>query len=97
MAYRLLKAKPTGHRYDWKTFLCDKESDIALLPTDTKDGTKQVGDTVSDERCSIGSIAKVLENGKAYQLGAGGWALAEREDGDSGGGSGDDFMVWTPI
>ena len=82
MAYRLLKAKRNGHRYDWKMFICDDTDDIASLPTNEKDGAKQVGDTVSDERCCIGSMAKVLANSSIYQLGAEGWAFTEQDDGD---------------
>ena len=84
MAYRLLKSKRNGHRYDWKLFICDDTDDIALLPTNEKDGAKQVGDTVSDERCCIGSVAKVLEDSGSYQLGASGWSYVEQDDGDSG-------------
>lgn len=53
----------------WKFFQCDYLSDIEKLPTSTKDGKPQLGDTVSNSRCSSGSQCLCQEDGSMWFLG----------------------------
>lgn len=56
----------------YKEFICDLESDVLKLPTNKSYGTQSVNSTVnniSNELCSIGSIAFVIETVSVYMLG----------------------------
>ena len=88
MSYKVVKTSGSINRLTIRYFLCDYESDIAKLPTNTTIGEKQDWDTVSDELCGIGSIAKVVETGNKYHLNVSGkWVKTSGSDGSSGGGT----------
>ena len=85
MAYKVIKSKGSVHGLTQRTFIVDTAAEITDLPTNTKLGKKQSGDTVSDEMCAVGSIASVTETGDIYELNASGtWTKKPAEGSESG-------------
>lgn len=85
MAYKVIRATGSIQGIAKRLFVCDTENDISNLPTNKKRGLKQDGDTVSDEICAIGSIAKIVETGNHYILNASGeWIKQPDESGGEG-------------
>lgn len=83
MAYKVIKATGSIHGIPKRTFICDSSADISNLPTNKKMGLAQSGDTVSDEYCSIGSVATVTDTGEKYELNASGvWTKVPSEGSD---------------
>lgn len=50
----------------YKLFYFDKETELSDLPTATKEGKPQDGDTVSCQKCAYGSEAFCIGVSKAY-------------------------------
>lgn len=95
MAYKVVGTRGSIQGLTVRNFICDEFEDISSLPTNSKCGTPQDGDTVSDEMCGIGSRATVASNGDIYILNASGrWV--KKHSGSSGGstgGSGSDIQI----
>ena len=70
MSYKAIKAFGSTQGLTKRIFICDSVDDVESLPTNKKMGTKQDGDTVSDELCAIGSRAEVTDTGDVYVLSA---------------------------
>lgn len=88
MAYKVIKSKGSVYGLTQRQFIVDTASEISDLPTNTKVGKAQDGDTVSDEMCAIGSTASVTETGDTYELNASGsWVKKPIE------GSGTDVTI----
>lgn len=68
MAYWIIEAGNSNNA-NYRGFYCDYLSDISKLPTQTKEGAPQEGDTVSSKPCSAGSNCVCLENSNVYVLG----------------------------
>ena len=90
MAYKVIKSKGSISGLTKRNFIVDTAAEISDLPTNTKVGKTQTGDTVSDEKCAIGSIATVSETGDTYELNASGtWVRKPVE----GTGDGSDITI----
>ena len=68
MAY-WVNEKGTNESANVKSFYCDYESDIAKLPTNTKEGVKQDGEPHAHLRTKYGSDCFVIASGNVYILG----------------------------
>lgn len=68
MAYWIIKAG-NGHNSTWRYFQCDYITDIANLPTTTKQGKQQENDTVCSYTCAPGSQCLCHEDGNMWLLG----------------------------
>lgn len=76
MAYQVIKVKRSITGLKIREFVIDTASDVTNLPTNTKKGRAQTGDTVSDEMCAVGSTANCVATGDVYQLNASGtWVV----------------------
>lgn len=95
MAYKVVGTRGSIQGLTVRNFICDEFGDISSLPTNSKYGVKQDGDTVSDELCGIGSRATVASNGDIYILNASGRWVKKRSgsSGGSTGGSGSDIRI----
>ena len=56
------------NRPNWRQFYCDTEEDVSSLPTSSKGGVKQVGDSTAHQNFAIGSECLVLESTNVYVL-----------------------------
>ena len=59
-----------SNRANWKSFYCDTDDDIALLPTANSFGIKQDVDPTAHKKCSIGSECMSLSSAKVFILGS---------------------------
>lgn len=67
--YNKYITKKEGCPFNYAEFICDTEADIVKLPTDTKMGIQETGNTDDDIRiCSIGSNALCLDTSDVYIL-----------------------------
>lgn len=82
MAYWILK---TNNYNGAKYFQCDYINDIEKLPTTTKEGEKQEGDSVSSYRCQYGSQCLCLEDSSVWLLGKDTNTWIKQNNGVSGG------------
>ena len=85
MSYKAIKAFGSTQGLTKRIFICDSVDDVESLPTNKKMGTKQDGDTVSDELCAIGSRAEVTDTGDVYVLSANSEWIAKPAEGGSAG------------
>lgn len=85
MSYKVIKAFGSTQGLTKRIFICDSTSDVGNLPTNKGMGVKQENDSVSDEKCAVGSRAEVTETGDIYILSANGEWIAK--PGDESGGS----------
>lgn len=53
----------------WRFYQCDYVSDLANLPTATKEGIPQPNDTVCKNKCAPGSQCLCQEDGSVWLLG----------------------------
>lgn len=60
-------------RNGYRMFYAEKESDIQNLPTNTREGKQDAGETSANEKCAVGSECFCIENKKAYFLKTDGW------------------------
>lgn len=67
MAYWINQAG-NSTRPNWRQFYCDADSDISALPTTSKEGKKQLGDSTSHKCCSVGSECLSIETTSVYVL-----------------------------
>ena len=66
----------TGTKNDnsaYRLFYAEYENDINFLPTDKQVGMQTNGNTVANQKCSLGSECMVLETGMLYVLSTSGW------------------------
>ena len=57
----------------YRLFYAETEGDIALMPTHENVGTQNNGDTVANQKCSLGSECLCLSSGDLYILSTTGW------------------------
>ena len=57
----------------YRLFYAEYENDINFLPTDKQVGMQTNGNTVANQKCSLGSECMVLETGMLYVLSSSGW------------------------
>ena len=55
-------------RPNWRQFYCDTDTDINNLPTSSRQGIKQEGDSSAHQSCSVGSECLVLDTTRVYIL-----------------------------
>ena len=67
--FSVTKIRGKENAVDQKEFLCDLESDIAKFPTNIVEGTQNSGVGKSNDLCSVGSTAFVIETSSVYMLG----------------------------
>lgn len=84
MAYKVIKAQGSVQGIAKRVFIVDTAAEITDLPTNKKIGKAQSGDTVSDERCAVGSTATVSETGDIYELNASGVWVKKPVEGSGG-------------
>lgn len=84
MAYKVIKAQGSVQGIAKRVFIVDTAAEITDLPTNKKIGKAQSGDTVSDERCAVGSTATVSETGDTYELNASGVWVKKPVEGSGG-------------
>ena len=66
----------TGTKNDnsaYRLFYAETDSDIDLLPTNLAEGMQTNGDTVANQKCSLGSECLCLSDGLLYVLSSSGW------------------------
>lgn len=68
MSYWIQETSGNHNMSGYRLFYCDAETDIKNLPTATKEGKVQDGDTVSCQKCAYGSEAFCIGVSKAYVL-----------------------------
>lgn len=57
----------------YRLFYAESDDDIDFLPTNLVEGTQDTGDTVANQKCSIGSECLCLSSGLLYVLSSSGW------------------------
>lgn len=57
----------------YKLFYAELESDIALLPTHSKEGLQDGHDSTANHKCALGSECLCIENSNLYILTTSGW------------------------
>ena len=68
MAYWIQETGGNHNLSNYRMFYFDTASEINDLPTATKEGKSQDGDSVSAQKCAYGSEAFCIETSSAYIL-----------------------------
>lgn len=73
MAYWIQETGTNHNNSSYRLFYAETPDDISLMPTNLQDGNQLNGDTVSNQKCSLGSECLCISTGSLYILTNSGW------------------------